>query len=196
MGENSLPRKKIDILYEDILGDINDLVQKIDSQKLDVSAANENLKTTLQEIETVFTTFHEDTLAALNQQMVENLATVQKVIDSTVSLSKEAAKDEIEQAANVYLDNVREKINVIVGKVLNSAMEASHEEIKNDLAGLHKEVGAAQGKLIQALKNAKDMADSIEPNSKWETLMYGLFGGALGGVILTIAISFGGIHVS
>jgi|UPI00055A0E1B archaellum component FlaC len=196
MESESLQRRKIDVLYQDILGEVNDLLIKIDGQKQDVSKATESLKNIVPELENVFTTFHEDTLAVMNQQMVDNLASMQKSIDANLAASIEAAKIDIGQAASNYLTNVCKDITTNIQQALNAGIASSLNEIKLNIESANKDVSVVQNKLIKSLKDAKERTDEIQPTTKWESLIYGLVGGCIGGIAISVAISFGGIHVS
>jgi hypothetical protein len=194
--DNDVKRKKIDIIYQDVLGEVGDILKKLEEVQRDVTTTKETSAAHIQELESIFTTFHEETFDVIRQQLMENMELLKKAVDERTLASTEAAKADIQKAAIAFLPEISKNITETIKSVFDREMESSIEAVRTNIAALKKEAATVEFKLNNAVKAAQERIEEIQPNSKWEGLIYAMIGSGVGAVSMVIAISIGGIHVS
>lgn len=195
----SAARKKLDILYQDVLGEISDLVERIDKQKSDIANTTEVLESHRKDLEAAFTSLQEETLADIRQHMADSYEMMRRTIDANIAAESEAAKRDIKDAVAGYLDEIFKGIVINVQQALNSGvsvsineqrqmLESAQEALLSTVSKARKDFETVQSQVIKGLNDAKEMADGITAASKWEVFTYGLIGSGVGGFLMVIAM--------
>ncbi|WP_434152221.1 hypothetical protein ACR2R6_23460 (plasmid) [Methylocaldum gracile subsp. desertum] len=195
----SAARKKIDIIYQDILGEISELVGRIEKQKTDIANITEFLENHRKDLEAAFTTLQEETLTEIRQHMADSYEMMRRTIDANIAAESEAAKLDIKNAASGYLDEVLKGLVACIQQSLNSGVSASineqrqaienvQEALLSSVSKARKDFEAAKIQLIKGVNDAKERTDGITGANKWEVFTYGLIGSGVGGFLMVIAM--------
>lgn len=180
-------RTKLDILYQDVLGDVSDLIKRIELIEGNIPEIGESIRKEADRLE--------NALATLKNGM--NDAAVQ--IDQRIALSVENSRAKAENSLNEFSDGLAQELVKTLDGIAEDifatveAFKSSQNDHQQAAKNVVESLGRLETSVKQMLVDTNRAVRSSNPSwaeKKKEFMLVGLGSGLLAGIISGIILGF------
>jgi hypothetical protein len=175
-----LPRKKIDVIYNDIMGDVTGLVERLEALKASTDASTNTMEARLLAAVAIL---EGRTITALNDITRQTAIRMEGVETRTATVLTEIAS-----RGNAAIEALEKQAGTRFTAAVDQAVGQTADRLRGMLSG---EAMKVYSDLTRALDEAQAVAARLRRLMAW-MVVFAWSGAILGGVAAAFALGYGG----